>query len=219
MKITQFTTTAFIIAGLLIYILYLTQCKGAKPCPPAKTKVVVDTSSTKVSTKPPPGDVYQPGDTILITKKIIVKGKDSLIFVEVEIVKEIPQQVDTQAIIQAYYSKRVQKDSIITKDQFGKPSIKVHTTDTVYHNQIIGRVWDIQDINKTEVLLPKAQFYIGGGGYTSVFMNKGISPELISAAHLDFGYINKKGQHLKIDLMRSAGKWHQGLSIYHTFGK
>lgn len=219
MKNLQFTTTAFVIASLLIYILYLTQCKGAKPCPPAKTKIVADTSQNKISTTPSPGVVYRPGEIIYVPTKIPVRGKDSLIFVPVDVVREIPQKVDTQAIIIAYYSKRIQQDSMTTKDESGNLRVKVHITDTVYQNKIVGRLWDIQEVQKSEIPLPKAQFYIGGGGYTSTFMNKQQTTDLISAAHIDFGYINRKGQHLKIDLMRLGGKWHQGLSIYHTFGK
>lgn len=209
MKSLQLTTTALIILALSLYILYLTQCRIprlARTCPPQEIKVLRDTQYLEDTSKPKTKKIYLPGDTIPAR---IIKGKDSLIFVPFQVVKEVPAKVDTQAIINNYYSMRVQEDSFKTAD------VTVRTTDTVHQNQIIGRLWNVQIITKTPK--QKRQFYIGGEGFTSLFMNKGLSKEVISAGQLGLGYINRQGDHLKISLMRSAGRWHQGAGFYHTF--
>lgn len=211
MKRLQLTTTvptALLILALL-YILYLTQCNPPRPCPP----VAMIEANTKGSSKPKTDTVYRPGDTIRISKLVTIKGKDSIVFVPFQIVKTIPAIVDTQAVVNAFFAMRIQSDS------FKTPDVTIQVTDTVEQNQITGRLWNVQVVSKTPVQKQSRQFYFGGGGYTSLFMNKGLTTEAISAGHIDIGYINRKGQHLKLDLMRSAGRWHQGISFYHTFGK
>jgi hypothetical protein len=211
-----------VIIALVIYILYLTQCKGPAPCPEGRG-IRVDTV-TRVfhdTTKPKTVTIYRPGDTIwkdgLPPEHLrALRNNFTMVHDTFEIVKEIPTMIDTQAVIQDYYSKIIQKDSIRYTD--GKVRIKVKITDTVYQNRIIGRWWALE-YSPPESLQKKAQFYFGGGFHTSLFLNKGLSSQTISAGHVDLGYINKKGQHLKLDLMRTGGLWHEGISFYHTFGK
>lgn len=206
MKNIQLSTTTLALVMALIYILYLTQCNRSEPCP--VTAVIPDTSEIQVSSQPKTDTVYLPGQTI--TKKVPVKGKDSFIYVPVEVVKPIPVKVDTQAILQDYYSVRIQSDSLITSD------VRVSITDTVYQNRIVGRMWNAFIIKKAPIK-KKRYFYMGGEGFTSAFMNK-MPGELISAASIGAGYINRKGEHIKISLMRANGYWHQGIGFYHTFG-
>jgi hypothetical protein len=206
MKLSSLSISTGVIIALVIYILYLTQCNRPAPCPEGR-RIRIDTEYITITSQPKIDTLYRPGDTIRIPGK---KRKDSLIFVE--IVKPIPQKVDTQAIIQDYYSMVIQRDSLKNKD------VSIYTTDTVTKNRIVGRRWDVQLVTKT--IVPKShEFYFGGGFHTSLFLNKGVATEAISSGHIDFGYINAKRQHLKIDLMRTAGRWHEGLSFYHTFGK
>src|ERR1044072_2600105 len=206
MKLNSLPLSLGVIVALVLYILYLTQCKGPAPCPQVQSRV--DTQYINVYSSPAVDTIYLPGDTVY--RKVRVPGKDSMIFVE--IVRSVPAKVDTQAILQDYYSLIIQTDSIKI------PNGSVHTIDTVTKNRIVGRKLDV-------VMAPahdpsySRQFYFGGGFHTSLFLNKGLSSEAISAGHIDVGYINRKGQHLKIDLMRTGGRWHEGLSFYHTFGK
>lgn len=208
MKSLQQSSTAILLVFALIYILYLTQCRSSEPCPPV-SQYTVDTQSVISSSTPKTDTIYMPGDTIYKSRLITMKGKDSLIFVPYKVIERIPAIVDTQAIIRDYYSVVIQTDSIETSD------VKVGVTDTVNRNRITGRKWDITILNKKQK--PKRQFYIGGEGYTSTLMNKGLPTELVSAASIGLGYINRKGEHLKIGLMRTGGRWHQGIGFYHTF--
>lgn len=203
-----------VIIALVLYILYLTQCKKGDPCPDgarirtdtvSRTIIVHDTSKPKVIT------IYSPGDTVWRSKP----GPTVFLTDTIEVVR-FPTTIDTQAVIKDYYSKIIQQGKLKWDGPKGE-RIDVTTTDTLYQNRITGRLWHVDYTGPSQKL--KSQFYFGGGFSTSLFLNKGINTQAISAAHIDLGYINKKGQHLKVDLMRSAGQWHEGLSFYHTFGK
>lgn len=208
MKNIQLSAMALLFILAVIYILYLTQCNSSRPCPPV-SQYTVDTQSTTSSSIPKTDTIYKPGDTIYRTKLVSVKGKDSLVFVPYKVVEKIPVTIDTQAILEDYHSMIIQDDSLITQD------VRVSITDTVTHNRIIGRTWNATIIKKIPKI--KRQFYMGGEGYTSMFMNKGQPTELVSAASIGLGYINRQGEHFKIGLMRSGGRWHQGIGFYHTF--
>jgi hypothetical protein len=208
MKNLQLSATAILLILAVIYILYLTQCNSPRPCPPV-AKFIIDTQAILATSQPKIDTIYQPGDTIYRSRLVSVRGKDSMIFVPVQVVKQIPAVVDTQAILKDYYSLVIQRDSLQTED------VKVYVTDTVNQNRITGRAWNVTILKKIQK--PKRQFYIGGEGYTSTFMNKGLSTELVSAASFGVGYINRQGEHFKIGLMRTGGRWHQGIGFYHTF--
>lgn len=208
MKLNSLPLSLGVIVALVLYILYLTQCKGPAPCPEIP-EVRIDTQY--IYSEPAVDTIYQPGDTVYRKVKATIPGKDSIVFVEV--IKPVPATIDTQAIIEDFYSKIIQVDSMKTE------GVTVHTIDTLYKNRIIGRYWSVVQTRVIPKPTVKRQFYFGGGFHTSLFLNKGLPTEAISAGHIDLGYINRKGQHLKIDLMRSGGRWHEGLSFYHTFGK
>lgn len=211
MKLALSTTTLAVIL-LLFYILYLTQCRKTK-CPPTNgsiTKTVVDSSHLQVSSVPVIDTVYLPGEPIYHTtpgKPYPIPGKPY------PVVREIPANVDTQAIILKYFSTVIQKDSLTYINKDSSTTVKIKTTDTVQLNQIIGRTWDIAVKTKTvSVQEFKRQFYWGGGLY-------GNKTDFISGAHVDIGYINKKGMHLKLDGLLMDKKLHAGLSFYQTFGR
>lgn len=206
--LSKLSVATGVIILLVCYTIYLRECSRPAPCPDGD-RIRIDTEYITVSSQPITDTIYQPGDTIYKTVKTTIPGKDSIVFVE--IVKPVPAKIDTQAVIQAYYAMVIQQDSLKTDD------LKIRITDTITKNRIVGRRWDVAQTKSTPRI--KRQFYFGGGFHTSLFMNKGLSSEAISTGHIDLGYINRKGQHMKLDLMRTGGRWHQGISFYHTFGK
>jgi hypothetical protein len=198
----KITTAGAIIAGLVIYILYLQQCKQ-QPKQKDKSPAVlsVDTQAIlkkyQVVTHPKTDTVYRPGS---VRYKPGAPGEPYP--VPYEVVKEIPAKVDTQAIIQDYYSVRIKKDSFVT------PEVGIRLTDSLYNNDIFGRQWDVQVTSKTVIkTVAPATIYFGGGFYNSKTI-------LLSGAHVDLGYINRKGQHLKVDILRMSGEWHKGVTFY-----
>lgn len=207
-KPTALSLSTGVILCLICYILYLTQCNPCD-CPIKEGKVVQQPIVT--TTQPKTDTVFRPGDTIRILVKIPtrVKGKDSIVFVEKEVVKQVPARIDTQAILQDYYSKVIQMDSLRT------PDVVIHTVDTTYKNRVIGRWWSVQQI-KTQPKV-KRKFYFGGELYSSMFMNGARPTQAISAGKFGLGYINRKEEHFTLGLMRSGGLWHQGIGFYHTF--
>jgi len=97
--------------------------------------------------------IYKPGETII---------KDTTIYVSV------PQNVDTNVILQDYYNKVVYFDTLHLKDNLGFISI----IDTIQRNNISGRNWYAkvnQTIIKDSIIvkqLPRGQVYVGGNiGY------------------------------------------------------
>ena len=199
----------WIFAGLLIlWILYLTQCRQQKPCPPGRVRIAkVDTQRIirdyAAITKPKPDTVYRPGDTIYRPGKVIPGKPPQPIFVEV--VKEVPAQVDTQAIIRDYYSKWTFTDSLAI------PHYKIFVQDTLYKNRLIGRGWKVKSetIYVTATPLPPWQIYAQGGAYTS-------KTEFISGGELTLGYLNRRGQGFEFSLLRTTGQWHKGIKFHQT---
>lgn len=201
------TTTAILILLLVLALLYETQCKKENVCPPSPVRTaVVDTQKiindyTSTWTKPKP-------DTIIKWKQKLVSGQaPDPVFVETERKVYITQPVDTAAILEDYFATRVYQDS--TKLRNGK----VYITDSVSKNQIIARKWDVRDTSAIPVYKQPRQVYFGGGAYFN--LNK-FDTVLVPGVHLDIGYINRKGQHLKVDVMRTTKNWQGGLSFYHT---
>jgi hypothetical protein len=97
--------------------------------------------------------VYKPGEIIT---------KDTIIYVS------IPQNVDTNVILQDYYNKLVYYDTLQLKDSLGFISL----IDTIQKNTILGRNWYAkvnQKIIKDSIIvkeLPRGQVYVGGNiGY------------------------------------------------------
>ena len=197
----------FFIVPLIIWILYLTQCRG-KVDSTSTYITKIDTqliiSQYKGSTTPKRDTIYQPGDTIWRPGKVIPGKPPQPIFVE--IVKEIPAKVDTQAIIEAYYSKVTYKDSLSI------PNHKIYVNDTLYKNQIIGRGWNItstsQTITKTTTRRPWS-IYGEIGPYQS-------KTQFIAGGEITLGYLNRTGQGIEFSMLRTKGEWLKGIKFHQT---
>lgn len=116
-------------------------------------------------------------DTIYVPTIQTVYKKGAVIYKEIPIYIEIPGRIDTSQVVRDYYSKVVYKDTLKLNDSLGYVAL----TDTIYRNNILGRVWDahVNKITIKDVLivkdLPKTQVYLGGqlglnnqSGFTSV---------------------------------------------------
>lgn len=113
-----------IIAGLIVVIMFMKGCFDEKETP--KT-ISIGGKDYEV--------VKHEIDTFYKTEveTIYKKGKD--IVHEIEVVKEIPANVDTAAILKNYYSKVFYKDTFKLKDTLGFITIN----DTITENKIAGR--------------------------------------------------------------------------------
>ena len=154
-----------VIIGLIITILCLRSCG-----------VTQDPTIIKVGGKP-----YQvikhTVDTMYISTTQTVYKPGKTIYKEIPIYVEIPGHIDSSEVIRDYYSKVVYKDTLKLKDSLGYVAV----TDTIFKNNILGRVWD-SHVNKMVVKdilivkeLPKNQIYLGGSlgmnsqnGFTSI---------------------------------------------------
>lgn len=198
----------WIFAGLLIlWILYLTQCRQQKPCPPGQVRIAqVDTqriiAEYTAFTRPHRDTVYRPGETIYRQKIVPGKAPEPIF---VEIVKEIPARVDTQAIIQDYYSKYTFTDSLII------PHHRIFVQDTLYKNRLIGRSWQVKSESQVITKTPQQrwQIYGEGGAYTS-------KTEFLSGGELTLGYLNRRGQGFEFSILRTTGQWHEGIKFHQT---
>lgn len=74
-------------------------------------------------------------DTVYQIKTQTLYKEGKTIFQEVEVVKEIPADVDTASILRDYYSKVFYKDTFRLKDKLGFIAID----DTISQNRIYGR--------------------------------------------------------------------------------
>jgi hypothetical protein len=113
-----------IILGLVFFILYLEGCFGS---PEKGEKVNIGGKSYLV--------IKREIDTVYETKREIEyrRGKD--IVREVEVVKEIPANVDTMAILEDYYSVFFYRDTFRLKDTLGYFVVN----DTISRNKIQSR--------------------------------------------------------------------------------
>lgn len=204
------TTTAVLIAGLLIYILYLTQCRSQKPCPQPvferidTQKIITNFISTWQKPKP---------DTIIKRVVRVIPGNTpdpTMEYRDTGSVVYLQKPIDTPALIQDYFSIRVYKDSLKLKHGI------VRLTDSISENQIMARQWHLQDTTPSLKVRQPRQLYIGGGGY---FNLKPRDTFLVSAIHMDLGYINRRGDHFKISAMRTTKNWQGGVSFYKTIWK
>lgn len=108
-------------------------------------------------------------DTIYITKTSTIYKPGKKISYEVLVEKPIyiPAKIDTSAIINAYFSKVIYKDTLKI-DSIGYIAV----TDTLYKNKILGRSWAYniqQKIIKDQIIVkeaPRNQFYVGGSVIT-----------------------------------------------------
>lgn len=195
---------ALVIFALVVYILYLTQCNPTKPCIPVTVTKTVKVDTQRIIDDYTSGWEKPKPDTVIRPKYISVKAPDP-IFVEHTTI--ISQKVDTQAIMEDYLSTRVYRDSTSLKHG------KVYVTDSITRNQIMARQWIVQDtsidVTRTTVSSPTRKIYIGGGFYTN-------PAELVSGAHVDIGYINRKDQQIEYSLLRMSGRNHHGITFHQV---
>lgn len=130
-----------VIVGLVLIILYQEGC--------FKQKTTGDTLNIN-------GKKYQvikhEIDTFYETKTqtLYKKGKD--IVHEVEVVKEIPANVDTASILKDYYSKVFYNDTFRLKDTLGYIAVN----DTISKNRVVGRKYN----SKINVPIIKETLYL-----------------------------------------------------------
>lgn len=195
--------TAVILVAIA-YILFLQNCQKQKPCPSASQVAVVTIDTQKIidnytaHTKPKPDTVYRPGQVIWKQKTIPGKPPEPIF---VETVPKIPATVDTQAIINGYYSMTTYQDSLVIPDKF-----RVYINDTVHKNRITGRVWRVQSTSST-VTKTIRQIFVEGTGYNS-------KTDFISAGEFSVGYMNRNGQSFSISRMRTMGQWQTGIRFH-----
>lgn len=151
MKLLTKVLPYLIIVGLIIFILNLKGCFG---------------SSEKGETIKIGGKDYQVVkreiDTFYKIDKQVVykKGKD--IPYEVEVVKEVPANVDTLSILKDYYARVFYKDTFKLKDTLGYLVVN----DTIFKNRISSRKFEsfikIPTIKETLYLKEISNnFYVG----------------------------------------------------------
>ena len=130
-----------VIVGLVLIILYQEGC--------FKQKTTGDTLNIN-------GKKYQvikhEIDTFYETKTqtLYKKGKD--IVHEVEVVKEIPTNVDTASILKDYYSRVFYNDTFRLKDTLGYIAVN----DTISKNRVVGRKYN----SKINVPIIKETLYL-----------------------------------------------------------
>lgn len=203
MKISM-TTAALLI--LVVYVLYLTQCRQSGTTGPSTRIAQVDTNriiedfrSSEYVPKP---------DTTIRYKVKFVPVHDTTkvptpVYVDREV--KVPATIDTMTILADYFAKRSYRDSLATK--YGR----IYVNDTVSQNRIVSRVWQVQ-FNTPIVTRYPREFTIGGGLYNS-------KVELVSAIRLDLGYKNRQGQEFGISEMRTGGNWNHGVTFHQTLGR
>lgn len=154
-KILQLDFKTLLIATLIIVILLLRMCT---PKPPTEPGDIIKVDGEKYEV------IKRIRDTQYIPQIKTVYKPGEKIYVETPIYIDVPVDVDTNAIIKDYYSKRVYKDTIKLQDSLGFVSI----TDTIQENKLKGRLF-YSNINKILVKdsiivkqLPKNQLYFGG---------------------------------------------------------
>jgi hypothetical protein len=102
-------------------------------------------------------------DTVDVIKTKIVTRKGDDIYYETIKEVQIPTVIDTQALLQNYYSKNVYKDVLVLPDSLGTVSV----IDTISQNKILGRTYNAsvkqRTIKETTIVkeLPKTQLYWG----------------------------------------------------------
>lgn len=149
-----------IIAVLIIIIFFLRECSGSKCQDP---DVIVETRT-----------VIVPGDSIPYEVKVEIP-----VPYKVEVVREIPSNVDTLAILQDYFSSYFYTDTI-TDDT----SITVVIYDRISQNKIVERFATFQNLREKKVVINKiinkkrvkiyAGLSIGGNSNTMNFGPSGL---------------------------------------------
>ena len=143
-----------VILALVVIIIMQRSCSRA----PKNTKEIIKIAGKKYEV------VKRETDTIRVevAHNVYKKGQD--IYHEVPVYIDVPENVDTAAILKNYYTLNVYKDTLKLKDSLGYIAV----TDSISKNILLGRTWDAK-INKTVIdnkiylkELPKNQVYFGG---------------------------------------------------------
>jgi len=143
-----------IMLALVVIIIMQRSCSRS----PKSTKEIIKIAGKKYEV------VKRETDTIRVevAHNVYKKGQD--IYHEVPVYIDVPENVDTAAILKNYYTLNVYKDTLKLKDSLGYIAV----TDSISKNILLGRTWDAK-INKIIVdnkiylkELPKNQLYVGG---------------------------------------------------------
>lgn len=113
-----------VVAVLILILIYQQGCFGKE-----KSGEIIPINGKKYEI------IKREIDTVYQIKSQILYRKGKTIFQEVEVVKEIPADVDTASILRDYYSKVFFKDTFRLEDKLGFIAID----DTIYQNRIYGR--------------------------------------------------------------------------------
>lgn len=124
MKNLKKITPYVVILGLVLIILYQEGCFGKK-----KSGDILNINGKKYEVIKHEIDTFYETKTETRYKK----GKD--IVHEVEVVKEIPANVDTASILKDYYARIFYNDTFKLKDTLGYIAVN----DTISKNRIVGR--------------------------------------------------------------------------------
>lgn len=124
MKTLKKTTPYIVILGLVLIILYQEGCFGKKK---AGDTLRINGKDYEV--------IKHEIDTFYETKTETRYKKGEDIVHEVEVVKEIPANVDTASILKDYYARIFYSDTFKLKDTLGYISVN----DTISRNRIVGR--------------------------------------------------------------------------------
>lgn len=125
-----FNIKNIIILGLIAVILFMKFCTN-------KTTKVGD--DIKIN-----GKNYEvvdkKTDTIYKDTGYVKYKKGKTIYRDVPVFIDVPENVDTQAILKEYYAKNIYKDTLILNDSLGTVAIR----DTISENKIVSRTYDIK---------------------------------------------------------------------------
>jgi len=154
-----FKNLSFVIIIILVVIIFLQRACSPDPIPD-----IYDPTVVTISKK----------DYELLLHKKEIKWKTETFYVKGDpipgetIYTEVPQDIDTNAIIKDYFAKRPYSETVqIKPDTINYGTVTV--TDTVHKNRLLGRRYDfnltIPEVHELIVVkeLPKRQLYIGGG--------------------------------------------------------
>lgn len=143
-----------VIVALVVFILHLKGCFETSSPSKKEDKIKIEGKDYQV--------IKKEIDTVYLVKKEIIykKGKD--IPYEVEVVREIPADVDTASILKDYHARVFYRDTFKLKDTLGYLVIN----DTITENRIASRGFEstirIPTIKETVYLKPLSRdLYFG----------------------------------------------------------
>jgi len=160
--------------GLLLIVVLLQQMCGGKHITPPPVIV------TKI-------------DTVYVTKTVVEYRDGKTIYQEKIIYREIPQNIDTLAILKDYFAMRVFNDKYVLLDSLGS----IEIMDTISENKIKNRkiTANVREKTITKTITttitnpPKTQVYVGAGlGISKVEILNLVSAGVLIKTKNDFIY-------------------------------